>query len=75
MVLVAVGDEDAADAVPVALQIRHVRDDQVNAQHVLLGEDGAAVHDENIVRIFDDVDVLADLLHAAQGNDLQFSFW
>ena len=74
MILVAVGNENAADLVAVALQIGHVRNHQINAQHILLREDGTAVQDHDIVRIFQHIDIFADFFNPAQRDDFQFSF-
>ena len=74
VILVAVGNENAADLVAVALQIGHVRNHQINAQHILLREDGTAVQDHDIVRIFQHIDIFADFFNPAQRDDFQFSF-
>ena len=38
MVLVAVGEEDAAHAVHIFFKISDVGDDEIDAQHILVGE-------------------------------------
>ena len=71
MVLVAVGQDDAAHRLPVLLQVRDVGDDEVDAEHLGLGEREAAVDDEDLVVDLDDGDVLADLAHPAERDDAQ----
>ena len=72
MVLVAVGDEKAADAVPVFYQIRHIGNHQVDAVHVPVGEAHAAVHHDDLAAVLIDGHVLADLVQTAKGNDFHF---
>ena len=72
VVLVAVGDEKAPDAVCVFDQIRHVRDDHVDAVHIVAGEGHAAVHHDDVAAVLINGQVLADLVETAQGNDFQF---
>ena len=72
MVLVAVGDEKAADAVPVFYQIRHVGNHQVDAVHVPVREAHAAVHHDDLAAVLIDGHVLADLVQTAKGNDFHF---
>ena len=74
VVLVPVGEQHAADALAVFDQIGHIRDDQVHAQHVFLGEDGPAVHHQHVFSVFDNGDVFAEFIHAAQRDDADFVF-
>ena len=62
VVLVSVGDKDAADAVAVLHHIGEVRDDDVDAQHGLIREGQAAVDDEHIVAALVDGHVFSDLV-------------
>ena len=73
MVLVSMGDHKALYFVNIVRQIRHVRDHQVNAQHIIAGESQAAVHDDDAVLIFDGSHVHSDLLQTSQGDDLYFA--
>ena len=73
MILMPVGEQVAADVLLLGHQIAHIGDHQINAQHILLGEDAAAVHHNDIVLVFEDRHVLADFIHAAQGDDAQLT--
>ena len=70
MVLVAVRNHKALDLAPVLLQIADVRNHAVNAEHILAREGNAAVHDNNRVVALEGRDIHADLLEAAERNDL-----
>ena len=69
VVLVPMGDEDAADLGRVFLQIGEIRDDQIDTGQVVIREGGAAIHNKDILLGLKDSQVLADLAQAAQGND------
>ena len=71
VVLMAVGQKHAADAVLVLDEIGYVGNDQIHAQHVLFGEDGAAVHDQHILAVFHHGDILAKFVYAAQRNNAE----
>jgi hypothetical protein len=71
VVLVAVGQDDAAHAISALGQVRDVGDDEVDPEHVGLGEREPAVDDEDLTVDFDGGDVLADLAHPAERNDAQ----
>ena len=62
MILMPVGEENAAQFLAVLLQIRHIRDDQVNPQHVLIREGKPAVHGDHIVAVFDYGNIFADFV-------------
>ena len=72
VVFVAVGDDDAAHLVLVLHHVAHVRDDQVDTQHVLFGEHQAGVDDEDVITVLQRHHVLADLAQPAEGYHLQF---
>ena len=69
MILVTVGQEDAPDLLLVLDQIGEVRDDHVDAVHVVVGEAHAHVHHDHVAAILIDGHVLADLVESAQGYD------
>ena len=75
MILMPMRNQIGAQALAVVGQVGDVRDDQVNAQHVLTWEDGAAVHHDDIVFIFKRRHVLANLAQTAQRNDSQLPHW
>ncbi len=59
----AVGNQDSADFGPsVALhQIVIVRNNEIDPEHIILREHNAGIDDEDIIPIFDDGHILADL--------------
>src|SRR5690606_6662342 len=69
VVLVAVGEDQAAEAVAVLDHIIDVGDDGVDAQQFLVREHLSAVDGEYVVSVLKDHHVHADLPQAAQGND------
>ena len=73
MILVTMGDKETFDLVLVLFQVRNVRDNQVDSQHVILWECKSAIHDNNAFAIFESSDVHSNLFQSAQRNDFQFS--
>ena len=73
VVLVGVGDEERADLLAVLLEIRDVGDDEVDAEHLLVGEHEPAVDDDDVVAVLEEVHVLADLAHPAERDDAERS--
>ena len=71
VVLVGVGDEERPDLVAVLLEIADVGDDEVDAEHLLVGEHEAAVDDDDVVAVLEHVHVLADLPHPAERDDAE----
>ena len=74
MVLVAVGDQDCPDFVPVLLEIGYIWYDQVYPQHVLLREEHSGIDNDNIVIALQGHHVLPNLTETAQGDDFQRLF-
>ena len=66
MVLVSVCEHDAPELRNVIPDVREIRDDAVDARHVLLGEAHADVDDYHVVAVLEDGHVLTDLVKAAQ---------
>ena len=75
MVLVAVGDDEAPELLPVLLQIGHVRDHHVDARHIVVRERQSAVDDHDVLPVLEEGHILSDLAHAPQGDELQFGFF
>lgn len=71
VVLVAVREDDALDVVQAVPDRGEVRQDQVDARLLLLGEENAAVHDEQAAAVLEDRHVAADLAQAAERGDPQ----
>ena len=66
VVLVAVGNHHAPDALPVLLHKGEIGDDAVHAGHVLIGEGQAAVHNDHVPLALVQGKVLANLVEAPQ---------
>ena len=71
VVLVAVREHDRVDLVETVPDPGEVGQDHVDAGLVLLGEEDAAVDDEQPAGVLEDRHVAADLAQTAQGNDPQ----
>src|ERR1019366_7677031 len=71
VVLVRMGERQRLDVAQAALERREVRQDQVDARLVRLGEQHAAVDDEEAARVLEDGHVAADLTEPAQRDDAQ----
>lgn len=71
VVLVAVREDDALDVVQAVPDRGEVRQDQVDARLLLLGEEDAAVDDEQAAAVLEDRHVAADLAQAAERGDPQ----
>ena len=70
VILVTVRQHDAFDTVAVFQQIRDVRNDEVDAEHVLRREHQSRVDDEDVAAEAQHRHVLADFPESAQGDDL-----
>lgn len=71
VVLVAVREHDAVDVVEAVPEGGEVRQDQVDSGLLLLGEEDAAVDDEQSAVVFEDRHVPADLTETAEWGDAQ----
>jgi hypothetical protein len=71
VILVGVRDEERADVGAVLLEVGDVGDDEVDAEHLLVGEHQAAVDDDDVVAVLEHVHVLADLPHPAERDDAE----
>ena len=69
VVLVGVGDEERLDVGLALLQVGDVGDDEVDPEHLLVGEHQAAVDDDDVVAVLEHVHVLADLADPAERDD------
>ena len=72
VVLVAVGDEQTAQAGPVLHQIADIGNHAVDAVHIIARECHAAVHHDDLTAVFIDGHILADLIQTAKRNNFQF---
>ena len=75
MVLVAVGDHNAAKLMLVLEDIGVVRQDKVDAGHVVIGEHEASIDEDHVVPVLEGGHVLADTIKATQRDDLQGNFF
>ena len=71
VVLVAVGQDDGHDVIQPVLDVGEIRQDQVNAGLGFLGEEDAAVDDQQLAVDLEDGHVAADLPQAAERDDPQ----
>ena len=71
VVLVGVGDQERLDVGAALLEVGDVGDDEVDAEHLLVGEHEPAVDDDDVVAVLEDVHVLADLAHPAERDDAE----
>ena len=71
VVFVTVCDDHADDVVEPICDPREIREDEVDAGLVDLGEEDTAVDDEELALVFEDVHVTADLAQTSQGDDAQ----
>ena len=69
MVLVGVRDQERLDVLAAFLEVGDVGHDEVDAEHLLVGEHQAAVDHDDVVAVLEHVHVLADLADAAERND------
>ena len=70
MVFVAMGNEQALDAVLIFQYIGEIRNDKVHAEHIGIREHQAAVHQDHIALAFIQGDVFANFAQAAQRADV-----
>src|SRR5581483_634403 len=68
---VPVRDEDRAQVLPVVDDVAHVRDHQVDPEHVLGREHEPAVDGDDVVAVLEEHHVLADLAETAEGDHAQ----
>jgi len=71
VILVGMGDEERTDVGAALLEVGDVGDDEVDAEHLLVGEHQAAVDDDDVVPVLEDVHVLADLPYPAERDDAE----
>ena len=71
MVLVAVSEEDGAELGGVVEDVRHVGDDDVDAEGGGIGKHHAAVDDDGVAAALVDHEVHPDLAEPAEGEDAQ----
>ena len=74
VVLVPMGQNQAPYTVRVGTQIADVRQNNVDAVHILVGKTHAAVHHNNVAAKLIGRHVLADLAKSSQGYNFQFRY-
>ena len=70
VILMAVGDYHALDLILVLHHIGEVRNDQIDAEHVAVRKNQAAVHDEHVSLALIQGDVFAHFTQTAQRNNV-----
>ena len=73
VILVGVRDEERPDLLAVLAQVGDVGDDQVDPEHLLVGEHEPAVDHDDVVAVLEHVHVLADFPHSTEGDDPEWS--
>ena len=68
MVLVAVGDEDAAQAIDVFFQIRVIRNNQIDTVQSFIWEFDAGVYQHDIAAALENGGVLANFANSPKGD-------
>ena len=71
VVLVGVRDQERPDLGAVLLEVGDIGHDEVDAEHLLVGEHEPAVDDDDVVAVLEHVHVLADLPHPAERDDAE----
>ena len=69
VILVRVRDEDPFDLVAALAEVLDVGDDEVDAEHLLVGEHEPGVDDQDVVALLDRHHVLPDLTDTAERDD------
>ena len=69
VVLVAVGEHQGVDLVETVLDVAEIGQDEIHARLLLLGEEHAAVDEQQVTVVFDHVHVAADFTQAAERRD------
>lgn len=70
MVFMGMGQEDAANFVLVFFEVGEVGDDDIDAEHLFVGEAKAAVDDNDVVSLPNNGAVFADFSDTAERNHL-----
>ena len=73
MVFMPVGQQDTPDPVGILFQIGIIRNHQIHPQHIFVRERQTAVDDDHIFFVFDDGQILTDLVQAAQHHDFDLA--
>ncbi len=66
VILVAVRDDNRFDFVPAAAQVLEIRDDIVNAEHIIVREHTTGIHDDDGILVLIEHQVAANLSHSPQ---------
>ena len=72
VVLMPVGDEEATQLLLIFDEVGYVRDDQVDAVHIVLRKTEAAVHTDHVLTVLQHSHILADLVQTAKRDYFQF---
>ena len=71
MILVPVGQKDAADLVLSLEEIGEIRNDHVDSEHLGFGGHLAAINDDNVIIPFEEEAIHAEFADPAQGQGFQ----
>ena len=71
VIFMAVGDDHAANPLLVFAQIAGVGQHHVDAMHAIAGEGKTAIHQHQVIAVFKNAGIFADLMQTAEGNHPQ----
>ena len=74
MILVSVSHDQPPDFVLVTDEIRHIRNDDIYAVHIVARKCHAAIDQQHFVTVFENCNVFSDLIQSSQRNDLYRRF-
>ena len=68
VIFMPVGHDHAADPFLVLAQVAGVGQNHIHAVHAIAGEGQTAIHQHQVIAVFEDAGVLADFVEAAEGD-------
>jgi hypothetical protein len=73
MIFVRMRQDDTDEFIAMRFDITEVRDRDIDAEQILVGEHHSAIHDDHLITIAEDCHIHSELAETAQGGDLEFS--
>ena len=73
MILMPMSDHESLHFLNIIFQIRNIRNDKIDSQHIILRKRQSAVHNNNTVFILESSNIHSDLFKTAERNDLSFT--
>ena len=72
MILVSVSQNKPLYFLSVVYQIRNVRNDEIDSEHIVAREAESAIDDYDIIAVFENREVFCDLAETSQCKHFQF---